>query len=270
MVCVGFSELKKALVLHTDLNRRDLVKRQNRTIISTLTKSLQQFGKSWADHLKFGEWSYNTMPIAKTGMSPYLVFYGQEPLLPSFADLVVEDIKDKSARGHIQKLKERAKSIRDEAQRRMERRRAEEAERYNRKAKHTPYEEGDMVYTRVPSKERTKLEPKWTGPLRVTRRRSSPHGGPGTTYECQKQDGSSCVRNYEQLKEVRAPIPKAIHAFRTKEEVLNLTPILPVIMSISFGNPTPPVSAGTRSHDQNMEGGGETENIDQVYMSSYM
>jgi hypothetical protein len=53
----------------------------------------------------------------------------------------------------------------------MEKRRAEEAESYNRKAKHVPYEEGDMVYTRVPKKERTKREPKWEGPLRVTRRK---------------------------------------------------------------------------------------------------
>ena len=94
---------------------------------------------------------------------------------------MVEDIKDKSARGHIQKLKVRAKAIHDEAQRRMKKSRAEEAERYNREAKNTPYEEGDVVYAKVPRKERTKLELRWAGPLQVTRRRSSPHGGPGTT-----------------------------------------------------------------------------------------
>jgi hypothetical protein len=59
-------------------------------------------------------------------MSPYFVFYGREPPLPSVADLAVE----------------------------------EETERYNRKAKHTPYEEGDIVYMKVPKKERTKLQPK--------------------------------------------------------------------------------------------------------------
>jgi hypothetical protein len=49
---------------------------------------------------------------------------------------------------------------------------------------------------------------------------------------------------------------------RTKEEVLNLIPIRPVIMPIRFSNPTPPVLAGTRSHDRNMESKGEPENID--------
>jgi hypothetical protein len=104
------------------------VERQNRTIISTLTKSLQQFGKSRVDHLKYVEWSYNATPITKTGMSPYIIFFAREPPLPSVTDLAGEDIKDKSARGHIQKLKERVKAIHDEAQKRMEGKRAEEAE----------------------------------------------------------------------------------------------------------------------------------------------
>jgi hypothetical protein len=186
------------------------VERQNRMIISALTKSLQQFGKLWVDHLKYVEWSYNTIPIKKTGMSPYLVFFGREPPLPSFRDLAVEDIKDKSVRGHIMKLKERVKAIHDEARERMERKRAEEAERYNREAKHTPYEKGDIVYTKIPKKERTKLEPKWAGPLQVTWRRSSPHGGLGTTYVRQKPNGFSCERNYEQLKKVKAPIAKVL------------------------------------------------------------
>jgi hypothetical protein len=128
------------------------VERQNRRINRALTKSLQQYGRSWVDHLEFIEWSYNTTPISKTGMSPYYVFYGREPPpLPS-SDLATKDVKDKSARSHLDKRKERVKAIHEEARRPMEKRRAQEEESYNRKAKHVPYEEGDMVYTRVPKK----------------------------------------------------------------------------------------------------------------------
>jgi hypothetical protein len=151
-------------------------------------------------------------------MLPYFVLCGQEPPLPSFSDLAVEEIKDKSAWNHVQKLKERVKAICDEAQRLMEKRCKVEEERYNRKAGHVPYKEGDMVYTRVPRKESTKIEPQWAEPLQVTRRRSSPHGEPGTTYVCKKPDGSLCERNFEQLKKVKAPIEKALEAATAKED----------------------------------------------------
>jgi hypothetical protein len=49
----------------------------------------------------------------------------------------------------------------------------EKTERDNLKAKHTPYEEGDMVYMKVPKKERTKIQPMWTGPLEVKQRKRS-------------------------------------------------------------------------------------------------
>jgi hypothetical protein len=68
-----------------------------------------------------------------------------------------------------------------------------------RKAKHTPYEEGDMIYMKVSKKERTKLQPKWAGPLEVKQQKGSPHRGPGTIYVCPKPNGSTCERNYEQL-----------------------------------------------------------------------
>jgi hypothetical protein len=123
----------------------------------------------------------------------------------------------------------------------------------NRKAKHTPYEEGDMVYMKVPEKERTKSQPRWVGPLLVKQRKSSPHGGPGTTYVCQKPNGTTCERNYEQLKKVRAPREKVFEAKTTKkdQDVLDLVSILPVIMAAGFANPNLPVSASTRSHRQN-------------------
>jgi hypothetical protein len=67
-----------------------------------------------------------------------------------------------------------------------------------------------MVYMKVPKKERTKIQSRWAGPLEVKQQKSSPHGGPGTTYVCQKPNGTTCERNYEQLKKVRAPTEKVL------------------------------------------------------------
>jgi hypothetical protein len=69
--------------------------------INDLTKILQQFGRSWVDHLPYVEWSYNTTPISKTGMSPYFVFYVREPPLPSIVDQAKEEITDKSVRHQL-------------------------------------------------------------------------------------------------------------------------------------------------------------------------
>jgi hypothetical protein len=103
---------------------------------------------------------------------------------------------------------------------------------------------------KVPEKERTKRQPKWAGPLEVKQQKSSPHGGPGATYECQKPNRTTCERNYEQLKKIRAPAERVLEAKTTKKhhDVLDLESILPVIMAAGFANPNLSVSAGTCSH----------------------
>ena len=56
------------------------------------------------------------------------------------------------------------------------------------------------MYEAVPDGLREKLEPRWDNKMEVVRRRIGPKGDSGTTYECRKDDGKQCVRNYEQLK----------------------------------------------------------------------
>ena len=187
------------------------VERYNRILIKDLTKCIEQYGKTWVDHIPYVEWSHNTRPCSKTGMSPYLIFFGREPISPPFADIDDAQITDKDTKRYFEKMKIRQKKIHDEANARAEEKRAKDKKTYDRKAKHAPFEEGDKVYERIPDERRHKLQPKWDGPIEIQRRRSSPTGSPGTTYECRKQDGSICERNYEQLKAVRTereqPIP---------------------------------------------------------------
>ena len=44
--------------------------------------------------------------------------------------------------------------------------------------------------------------------MRVAKCRPGPDGTGGTTYECEKQDGSRCLRNYEQLKRSKVTPPQ--------------------------------------------------------------
>ena len=235
------------------------VERQNRTLIKDLTKRLQQYGKSWVDHLAYAEWSFNTTPFSKTDMSPYFIFFGREPPVPSFSGIEEVGIRERSLRDYVQKMKERVKTIHDKARDRIAEKQAKEEEKYNRKAKHDPLEEGELVYESVPKKYRHKLQPKWSGPLKVTKRRSSPSGEPGTTYVCQRLDGTSCNRNYEQLKRVNAryeeamavPLTKSTDKFLIEEESLNLLMVLTAKQDLA--NPDMPIARRTRSQPPEQE-----------------
>ena len=179
------------------------VERFNRTLIKNLRTRLQQYGKSWVDHLQYVEWAYNTTPRSDSKMTPYSLMYGREPPLPTFVDVDEAKVKDKDLRNYFKKMKNRSKETYDEARRRILEKKAKEIEAYNKKVKHTPLVPGDDVYEEIPEGLRTKIQPKWDNLMKVVRRRIGPKGGSGTTYECRRNDGSSCERNYEQLKRSR-------------------------------------------------------------------
>ena len=174
--------------------------RFNRTLISALRKRLLQYGHSWVDHLQYVEWAYNTTPRSNDNMSPFLLMYGREPPLPTYVDVDDSAIVDKSLREYFKRMKMRTKEVYDEARRRMLESRAKDVEAYNRKAKHEPLVEGEKVYELVPESTRHKLKPKWDNLMEVERRRIGPQGDSGTSYVCKREDGSTCVRHYEQLK----------------------------------------------------------------------
>jgi hypothetical protein len=217
---------KKAIDMET-------VERQNRTLIKDLTKRLEQYGKTWVDHFAYAEWSFNSTPFAKTGMSPYFIFFGREPPLPSLTDFDEREMKDKDLRKYIGNMKKKVKENHQEARNRMAKQRAKDEQEYNKKTKHVPVEDGELVYDKVQGKYRNKLQPRWSGPIKVIRRRPSPHGDPRTTYVCQKPDGTKCDRNYEQLKRVKAQHQELVIALKPilkqeldDKETLSLLPIM--------------------------------------------
>ena len=175
------------------------VERFNRTLIADLRKRLDEHGKSWVDHLQYVEWAYNTTPRSNSEMTPYLLMYGREPPLPTFVDVDEKVIADKDLRKFFEGHKARTKEVYDEARRRMILKREKEVKAYEKIVKHNPLEPGDIAYEEVPESLRNKLQPKWKK-LKVVKRHTGPKGDTGTTYDCEKPDGSTCTRNYEQLK----------------------------------------------------------------------
>ena len=216
------------------------VERFNRTLIKDLKKRLIQYGHSWVTHLPYVEWSYNNTPRYNSKMTPYFLMFGREAPLTTFVKdeaAAGSAVKEASGKTYIEGVKKRTRDVIEEARTRIEARRSKDREAYDQKAKHTPLEEGDRVYERVPDGLRDKLQSKWSGPLTVIRRRQSPQGDPGTTYICERSDGKQVNRNYEQLKKSRVrtepPEPR-------EPRHMELQPLKPVLRNQSSTQPGKP------------------------------
>ena len=183
------------------------VERHNRQIIGELKKRLQQHGKSWTEHLPFVQYAYNSTPHSKTGESPFRVVFGREAPLPQFDDVDIDHHKDKSVRKYVEDLQERLQTIHAAVRERTDKRVEKEKEQYDKKAKHSSLEKGDLVYEKQNVKT-SKLDTDWRRePVTVLKRCKTPQGTPGYTYVVKRTDGSEHRRNLEQLKPVKADFP---------------------------------------------------------------
>ena len=144
-----------------------MVERMNRQIIDQLTKRLQQYGKTWPEHMQYVALAHNAAPASRTGESPNLVFFGRELPLPTFTDLSIDTLRGKSVKEYAQEMQRRVKSVHDAVRAETVGVSAKTAEAYNRKAKHQPLGEGELVYYRQAPKDHVKTQPKWIGPVAV-------------------------------------------------------------------------------------------------------
>lgn len=199
-----------------------VVERQNRQIIAELQARLQQFGGNWTEHLPFVQYAYNSIPHTKTGESPFRVIFGYEAPLPSFTDVDVDHVNNKSVRDYVRQFQERMKSIHNAVRERTESKSAKEKADYDKNAKTVIFEKGDKVYEKELVRKH-KLQPRYKPkPVEVVKRVRSSLGDPGHTYMVQREDGSLHRRNIEQLK----PVKVDLRVSEKKQSPKRVTPIL--------------------------------------------
>ena len=229
------------------------VERMNRQLIQQLTARLLQFKNTWPENLHYVALAHNAAPASGTGESPNLVFFGRELPLPNFSDLSVNTLRHKSVREYVQEMKRRVQLVHDAVREESAKQRAKSAEYYNRKTKHVPLEPGEMVYYKQTPKNRTKIDPKWVGPVRVVRRHCSAQGTPGTTYTLEFGEGATITRNYEQLKRVKANIQSPA----LREELPGpRAPSIPCVINVDSDDsssdeaPGPPAPVASRTRQR--------------------
>ena len=231
-----------------------MVERMNRQIIDQLTKRLKQFGDTWPQHMHYVALAHNASPAARTGESPNLVFFGRELPIPAFTDFAVNTLRNKHVKEYVDELKRRVKMVHEAVHSHAKATSAKTAEAYNRKVKHTPHEPGDLVYYKQAQKDRTKLDPKYAGPVKVAKRHDHMPDKPGTRYTLEFKDGERIMRTYDQLKRTMADLKEPI----SKEDLpltpapkISMTPFRALLTAEDLlpptTNPEAPIAARTRS-----------------------
>ena len=175
------------------------VERKNRTVISELSKRVNQFGSNWADHISWIEFGINTVPHTSTGFTPYRLMFGRDPKTPfcsafPHVDMSSWDRESKQYFSDIQNQVEQAQII---ARQNHEKYRNSMVAQTSKKGIQAPYAVGSKVWKFLPREQRSKISVNYDGPWTVT-------NVIGNTFKIEK-DGKEEHRPQSDLKPYEEP-----------------------------------------------------------------
>ena len=144
----------------------------NRTLGVLLRTLIKSNLKSWDQLLAHAEFAYNKTPSKTTGMSPFKVVYGIEPLSP--LDLTPRSMDSRphvEATKRVQEIQELHKKIKGK----IEQSNASYQAQANKHKRQVIFNPGDLVWVhlrkeRFPSKRKSKLMRRADGPFEVLER----------------------------------------------------------------------------------------------------
>ncbi|KAH0667855.1 hypothetical protein KY290_027485 [Solanum tuberosum] len=139
-----------------------------RTLGNILRTVLKGKLTSWEDYLLIIEFSYNRTFHSSTGKTPFEIVYGFNPLIP--LDLLPLSTNDFANRDGKKKA-DMMKKILEQTRLAIEKKNKEVALRRNKGRKYVVFKPGDLVWVhmrkeRFPSKRKTKLDPRGSGPYK--------------------------------------------------------------------------------------------------------
>lgn len=171
-LCQGLHlKINFASVGHPQTN--GAVERANGKVVEAIKKRLEGSSKGkWPEDLLSVLWALRTTVVWATGMTPFRLVYGDEPMTPSEVGVnsprVIFDQEDEQGRKvSLEMLDE----IRVEALQKMEAYTEGTRKQYNKKVRPRNIEEGDLVLKKVLNEVAVgKLESKWEGPFIVRKK----------------------------------------------------------------------------------------------------
>ncbi|KAH0653052.1 hypothetical protein KY289_030730 [Solanum tuberosum] len=144
----------------------------NRTLGNMLRAILKGKLTSWEDYLPIVEFAYNRTFHSSTGKTPFEIVYGFNPLTPlDLLPLPTNDFANLDGK----KKADMMKKIHEQTRLAIEKKNKEVALRKNKGRKYVVFKPGNLVWVhmrkeRFPSKRKTKLDPRGSGPYKVLER----------------------------------------------------------------------------------------------------
>ena len=144
----------------------------NRTLGTLLRVLLKSNSKAWDLILPHAEFAYNMAPSKTTGLSPFKIVYGVEPLNP--LDLVPRPMEGKPS-VEASKRAEEIQRLHEQVTMKIERSNASYQTQANKHKRRVVFQPGDLVWIhlrkeRFPSKRKSKLMPRADGPFEILER----------------------------------------------------------------------------------------------------
>lgn len=147
--------------------------RTNRTLEQFLRNYVSFSQRDWDSLLTPAEFSYNNAVQSSSGLSPFFLVYGRNPLVPTSLFNVGQETGNAAADELLSLLKNRISIARDNIHQAQE----SQSEQANKNRKNHDFKVGDLVLlasdnygmSHLKHRPSKKLKPKWLGPFPITR-----------------------------------------------------------------------------------------------------
>lgn len=150
------------------------VERWNRVFKNMLFHVIGEHGRQWDKFVPFLLWAYREVPHDTTGVSPFHMMYGREPVGPLallkrtwLGEQEIPGAVAEKPSEYMRKLKRQLEIAAEAADVVATKKQRAYATQYNLRAKEKAFERGDQVLV-FDSSRSGKMQPKWVGPCTIT------------------------------------------------------------------------------------------------------
>lgn len=147
-----------------------LTERLNKTFAGMMSHYTAEDQKNWDTATPQITFAYNTATQDTTGVSPFLLVYGREPVLPSEFDL-----KRPMTKITLEELRQRVLEERALAVQRIQKKQSSDKLRFDEKHYHVEFKKGDIIKSFSPVRKVGRSEkflPKYFGPYKIVEKMS--------------------------------------------------------------------------------------------------
>ncbi len=187
------------------------VERFNHTCAQMISMYVNTLHNDWDEYLDYITFAYNTSRHASTGMTPFLLLYGREALLPVDVALGANP----NPVTEVEKFTSRFNNIYEIVKRRMLMIHAAQKRRYDRGRKQKTFNVGDLVLIHVPKRKKGRAQKLlfcYHGPFKIIKRVNP------LNYVIEPVFGSKKRRDCVHVSKIKSYVDRNTYSFGAETE----------------------------------------------------